>query len=110
MTTFLINPDSNTSAYISYTGNTAADCTITGTSTFTSSTTSLQKSDGTVIYVDDIITQKDLTNENFLWKQLFTSICLSNPDKMPDYMTTFKLYNEDYKQAVLAIETAKKEV
>lgn len=61
-----------------------------------------------VISVDDIVTKSDLT-ENFLWQALFKAICDRDPDKMPDYMTTFKLYNEDYKNTVIAIETAKKE-
>ena len=70
----------------------------------------LKKCDGTVFSTDDIITKTDIMDENFLWKQLFNTICQANPNKMPDYMTTFKLYSEDYKQTVLAIETAKKEV
>ena len=61
-----------------------------------------------VIATDDIVTRSDLT-ENFLWQALFKAICDRDPDKMPDYMTTFKLYNEDYKNTVIAIETAKKE-
>jgi len=61
-----------------------------------------------IISVDDIVTKSDLT-EDFLWQALFKAICDRDPDKMPDYMTTFKLYNEDYKNTVIAIETAKKE-
>lgn len=61
-----------------------------------------------IISVDDIVTKSDLT-EDFLWQALFKAICDRDPDKMPDYMTTFKLYKEDYKSTVIAIETAKKE-
>lgn len=69
----------------------------------------LKKCDGTCFSTDDIITKQDLLDESFLWKSLFYAICQANPNKTPDYMTAFKLYNEDYKATVLAIETAKKE-
>lgn len=62
-----------------------------------------------LISTADLVVKQDLADEEFLWKQLFNTICQRNPDKMPDYMTTFKLYNEDYKNTVIAIETAKKE-
>lgn len=67
---------------------------------------SLQKSDGNYIDVDDIITKKDMTSTTFLWESLFLAICQKNPLKAPEYMTTLKLYNDDYKKAVIAIETA----
>ena len=69
----------------------------------------LKKCDGTCFSTDDIVTKIDIIDENFLWKQLFNTICQRDPDKMPEYMTIFKLYKEDYKNTVIAIETAKKE-
>lgn len=71
--------------------------------------TMLKKSDGTCFSTDDIVTTLDMMNENFLWKQLFNIICQRDPSKMPEYMTVFKLYKEDYKNTVITIETAKKE-
>ena len=81
---------------------------ITGTnwSDISNHITWLKKCDGACFSTDDIVTKQDLLDESFLWKSLFHAICQANPDKMPDYMTAFKLYSEDYKQTVLAIELA----
>ena len=69
----------------------------------------LKKGDGTCFSTDDIVTKMDIMDENFLWKQLFSTICQRDPAEVSEYMTIFKLYNEDYKNTVIAIETAKKE-
>ena len=69
----------------------------------------LKKCDGTCFSTDDIVTKIDMMDENFLWKQLFNTICQRDPAKMPEYMTVFKMMNENYKDTVIAIETAKKE-
>ena len=61
-----------------------------------------------LISTDDLVVKQDLADEEFLWKQLFTAVCQNNPDKMPDYMTVFKIMNENYKETVIAIELAKK--
>lgn len=82
---------------------------ISGTSSLSHPHISLQKSDGTCIDVDNIITTGDLTSTSFLWESLFLAMCKENPKEAPEYMTTLKLYNEDYKSTVIAIETAKKE-
>lgn len=68
---------------------------------------SIQKSDGSYIDADDIITKQDLTSVDFLWKSLFLAICQENPRKAPEYITILKLYNNNYKAAVVAIETSK---
>lgn len=82
---------------------------ISGISSLSHPHISLQKSDGTCIDVDNIITTEDLTSTSFLWESLFLAICKENPREASEYMTTLKLYNEDYKSTVIAIETAKKE-
>ena len=66
----------------------------------------LQKSNGDYIKVDDIVTKNDLTSTKYLWEHLFFAMCDENPKKRKEYLLVLKLYNEDYKQTVLAIETS----
>ena len=69
--------------------------------------TYLRRNDN-VIKTDDLVVKQDLMDEEFLWKQLFAVICQNNTEKMPEYMTMFKIMNENYKETVIAIELAKK--
>ena len=69
--------------------------------------TYLRRNDS-LISTDDLVVKQDLVDEEFLWKQLFTVICQNNTEKMPEYMTIFKIMNENYKETVIAIELAEK--
>ena len=96
-------PETTGSNYIVTTNS---GTTISGISSWSKPHLSLQKSDGTCIDVDNIITTQDLTSTSFLWETLFLALCHENPKNTPEYMTALKLYNDDYKKAVIAIETA----
>ena len=117
-TSFISNNYSNVNDQdtISYQTVTVSDhsmpfTSITGTnwSDISNHITWLKKCDGTCFSTDDIVTKIDMMDENFLWKQLFNIICQRDSSKMPEYMTVFKMMNENYKDTVIAIETAKKE-
>ena len=76
-------------------------------STYSTPSINLQKSNGQWISVDDLVTKQECLSTDFLWESLFLAICNENPKSAPEYMTMLKLYNNDYKQTVLAIELQK---
>ena len=66
----------------------------------------LQRTNGSNICTDDIVTRADLLDEDFLWKSLYIALCNKNSEKASEYETLLTIYNKDYHRTVLAIETA----